>query len=110
MGITPINASVTVTTAGTRVQVNSATNILPTSIYFEANKANSGNIYIGLSDVASTKYIACLTAGSGFCITSDGIGGTGRLSGVGLKLNLFYADTSNSGDKVLVTYMFNQGG
>jgi hypothetical protein len=107
-GIVPVNATVTVATAGTRVQINSTAGLLPTSIYFEALGSNSGNMFIGLSDVASTKYIARLTAGNGFSITSDGIGGTGRLSGIGLSLASFYADCSSSGDKVQVTYMYNQ--
>ncbi len=107
-GIIPINATVTVTTAGTRAQVNSGAGLLPTSIYFEAATANTGKIFIGLVDVSSTKYIACLAAGQGFSVTSDGIGGHGRLSGIGLKLAAFYADCSVSGEKVQVTYTFNQ--
>lgn len=109
-GITPVNISATVTAAGTRVQISGSTTLSPTSIYFEAKKDNGGNIFIGMSNVSSSQYIACLSAGSGFSVTSDGLGGSGRLSGIGLNLSAFYADTSNSGDKVMVTYTYNQKG
>lgn len=109
-GIVPVNISATVTSAGTRVQISGSATLTPTSIYFEAKKDNGGNIFIGLSNVSSSQYIACLPAGSGFGISSDGLGGAGRLSGVGLSLSAYYADTSNSGDKVMVTYAFNQKG
>ncbi len=108
MAVIPVNATVTVTTHGTRAQVNGTAGILPTSIYFEALKTNTGNIYVGLSDVSATKYIACLPAGNSFSLTSDGIA-QGRLSGMGLKLASFYVDSSVDGEKIQVTYMFNQG-
>lgn len=110
MAVTPVNASKTVTTAGTRVQVNSTAGILPTSIYFEALGSNTGYIYVGLSDVASTLYIARLSAGQGFSLGAE-IGSLGyRAGGQGLKLSDYWVDSSVNGEKVLVTYMYSTGG
>jgi hypothetical protein len=109
VAVTPINVTQTVASAATRVQVTSDTDPKPSSIYFEALGTNGGYIYIGLSNVSSTVYIARLAAGVGFAISADGMGGAGRIGGVGLQLSDFWVDTSNSGDKVQVTYMYPMG-
>lgn len=114
MAVTPVNATVTVTTAGTRVQVNSSTAIKPASIYFEALGSNTGYIYIGLSDVSSTKYIAKLgvtsSVGQGFSLTAAGAGGLYKGGGQGIQLSDLYVDSSVNGEKVQVTYLYSQGG
>jgi hypothetical protein len=110
MAITPVNASLTNTTAGTRTQVVSDTDIKPTSVYFEALASNTGFIYVGLSTVSSTVYIVRLSAGQGFSLQADGIGGRGRLGGIGIQLSNLYIDSSVSGEKVLVTYQYPIGG
>jgi len=110
MAITPINASLTNTTAGTRTQIVSDTDIKPTSVYVEALGSNTGFIYLGLVTVSSTVYIARLSAGQGFTIQSDGIGGRGRLGGVGIQLSSLYIDSAVNGEKVLVTYQYPIGG
>lgn len=110
MAVTPVNASKTVTTAGTRVQIETDTDIRPSSIYFEALGTNTGYIYIGLSTVSSTVYIARLAAGASYVISSDGILAGGHLGASGLQLSAFYADSSVNGEKVLVTYMYPMGG
>ncbi len=110
MSLTPAHATKTVTTAGTRVQINGTAGIYPTAIYFEAAKANTGNIFIGLVTVSSTVYISCLPAGQGFSITAPGAGGNFRSGGQGLDLSVYYADCSVSGEKVQVTYLYSTGG
>jgi len=107
MSITPVNASVTVTTAGTRVQVSATTSLKPTSIYFEALGTNTGCIYVGLVSVTSTLYIARLSPGQGYTVTVDSTGAA-RI-GNDLQLSAFYLDSSVSGEKCLVTYMHRVG-
>lgn len=100
--ITPTNVTKTVTTAGTRVQVTSSSAEKPASIYFEALATNTGVIYIGLSDVSSTKYIARVAAGVGFGLSTDS-NGAARVSGTNLRLSDFWLDAGTSGDKIQVT-------
>lgn len=107
MGVKPVNETKTVTTAGTRVQVTTNESTLASSIYFEALKTNSGNIYVGISDVSSTKYIACLAAGEGINISTDTHGG--RSGGVDLALDSFYVDSSVNGEKCQVSYLQKTG-
>lgn len=104
MGIAPVNSTVTVTTAGTRVQANSSS-VLAISIYFEAPKTNTGVIYLGTSDVSATKYIAALSPGQGFGLSTDA---RGRIGGEA-QLNVYYVDSSINGDKVQVTYLQRTG-
>jgi hypothetical protein len=105
MAITPVQSTVTVTTAGTRVRPNSDTSILPTTIYFEALGTNTGNIYIGLSNVSSTSYIARLSAGQAVCFSSDHTGSSAvTKDSVCYQLSNFYVDSSVSGEAVQVTY------
>jgi hypothetical protein len=104
MAITPVNASLTVTTAGTRVAVTATTTILPSSVYFEALGSNTGFIYIGLVTVSSTVYISRLAAGQGIEISLDGDNVR-----QGLQLSNLYADSSVNGEKVLVTYQYRTG-
>lgn len=110
MAVTPVNATTTVTTAGTRTQPITDTDYKPSSIYFEALGTNTGYIYVGLSNVSSTAYIARLSAGQGFAVEADGLQGNGRLGGSGLQASAFWVDASVSGEKVQVTYMYNTGG
>lgn len=106
MGIKAINASKTVTTAGTRVQVSTSATYV-TSIYFEALGTNTGYIYVGDSSVSSTVHIARLSAGQSFTIAVDVTTG----HGVGSELNLsdYWVDSSVNGEKVQVTYLQRTG-
>lgn len=104
MGIAPVNSTVTVTTAGTRVQT-SASSALVVSIYFEALGTNTGYIYVGGDDVSATKYITRLSAGAGFGISTDA---QGKIGGE-LQISKFYVDSSVNGDKVQVTYLQRTG-
>jgi len=113
MAVTPVLLVKTVTTAGTRVQVTTDADIKPIAVYFEPLASNTGVIYIGDSAVSSTNYMARLTipsttANSSWSVT--GTPGQGRLGGVGLQLSNFYVDSSVSGEKVMVTYVYNTGG
>lgn len=108
MAVGPKVSTLTVTTAGTRARANAGTSQFCVSIYFEALKTNAGVIYIGDSSVSSTLYAAALTAGSGFGVSFNNYGRTGS-TGAGLQLNAWYADASNSGDKVQVTYIERLG-
>lgn len=109
MGVIPVNSTVTVTTAATRVR-GTATSTYVTSVYVEALSTNSGSIFVGVADVTSTKYIAKLTAGQGFTIGVDAQGSVGSSTGGGeIQLNSIYFDTSSSGDKVQMTYLQRVG-
>lgn len=110
MAVTPVNTTVTVTTAGTRVQAITDSDYKPTSIYFEALGTNTGYIYVGLSTVSSTVHISRLSAGEGIEIKADGIGGHGRIGSTGIQASAFYVDSSVSGEKVQVTYLYPTGG
>lgn len=109
MAVTPVNVVVTTGTVGSATQVVSSANILPSSVFFEAAKANAGTIYVGVSTVSSTAYIASLTAGEKFQITHDAQG-EGRIGGVGLQLNAIYIGSSTGTEKCMVTYMNRIGG
>lgn len=109
MAVTPVNSTLTVTTAGTRVQCTLDTSIKPTSIYFEALGTNTGYIYVGLVTVSSTVYIARLSAGAGFPLKSDS-SGNARIGGVDIQLSNLYVDSSVNGEKVQMTYLYRVGG
>lgn len=68
-------AAVTVTTAGTRVSIYTQTS--PMTLYrvvrIEADKANTGDIYVGDVSVSSSRYTAKLTAGQSFTISASHI-------------------------------------
>lgn len=109
MGIKPIIASKTVTTAGTRVQFT-ATAIYATSIYVEALGSNTGFIYVGDSTVSSTVYAARLGAGQGISFAIDGDPKASAATGGNeYNLNFLYIDSSVNGEKALVTYQQRVG-
>ena len=112
MGITPKLVTVTVTTAGTRVQVTSDTSIRPSAVYFEALSSNTGQIYIGDVTVSSTVYMARLTIPSTASAPSWQIvspSSDHRSGGTGIQLSNLYVDSSVNGEKVQVTYVYNVG-
>lgn len=104
MAVSPTNETKTVTTAGTRVRMTT-TSTYVISVYIEALKTNTGVIYVGGSDVSSTKYIAALSAGVGFGISTDA---RGRLGGE-FELSSLWFDSSVSAEKVQVTYLQRTG-
>jgi len=56
-------AEQTVTTGGTRVQVNSGTSLLCFSAIFTADNSNSGNMFVGDSNVSNARFAKRLAAG-----------------------------------------------
>lgn len=113
MAVTPVLITKTVTTAGTAVQVTTDTGIKPSAVYFEALATNTGQIYIGPSTVSSTSYFARLPIPSTTSAPSWSIGsvdGGGRASGTEIQLSNFYIDSSVSGEKVQITYVYEIGG
>lgn len=65
-----LGGKVTVTTAGTRVQLSSTVTRV-SGIYIEADEDNTGVIFIGTSAVTGDSYIAALNAGEGFSWTQQ---------------------------------------
>lgn len=113
MAVTPVLITKTVTTAGTRVQVTSDTDIKPSAVYFEALGSNTGQIYIGNSVVSSTVYFARLPIPSTSSAPSWSIGtvdGAGRAGGTELQLSNFWIDSSVNGEGVQITYVYEIGG
>ena len=82
-----VSGTMTVTTAGTRVQAAHKGNVR--SLVFKARQANTGDVFIGGSDVSSS-------------------GGFTLAPGEAVQLNFrfaistaqIWADSSNSGDKI----------
>lgn len=92
-------ADITVSTAGTRVQV-SATATPVSSIIFEAHASNTGVVYIGDASVAATRGTS-LAAGQALAISADQSGRDGEE----FFLSDFYVDAATNGDKVKVSYI-----
>lgn len=105
MGVKPIIAVKTVTTAGTRVQL-STTDLYVTSVYFEGLRTNTGNIYIGDVLVSSTVYAAALAALQGFAMSVDV---PWPASQTPLNLKTMYIDSAINGEKVCMTYFERVG-
>jgi len=93
-------ADVTVTTAGTRVQVTSSF-IQATTVVIQAKRANTGKIYVGDSSVSSTRGLQ-LEPGESVSISIDpsGIRGPDELI-----MSDLYLDSSVSGEGAKVSYI-----
>lgn len=96
-------ADVTVTTAGTEVQLSSTT-IRASSVTIQALNTNTGFIYVGDSNVASGRGIE-LDAGQAITISADL---SGRPGGDEIDLSDIYVDSSVNGEKVKVVYQKRQ--
>lgn len=92
---------VTVTTAGTRVQISS-TDTAVTTVLIQADPSNTGRIYVGDSNVASNRAAAVLEADASFSITADASGRSGWEEYI---LSDFYLDSSANGDKAYISYV-----
>lgn len=103
MAITPVILNKTVTTAGTQIQITTDTTIKPSTIIIEGTRANTGFIYVGLSDVSSTDYIASLDAGERLVLNSNF---TGLEAGdiADFQLSDLWVDSSVNGETCQVTY------
>lgn len=91
-------AQITVATSGTEQQV-SATATPISTLVVTAPAANTGKIYVGDSDVSTTRGIE-VAPGATVSITAD-YSGTGEE----LILSDFYIDAATDGDKANVSYM-----
>lgn len=91
---------VTVSTAGTRVQL-SATATPVSTVIITAKAANSGKIYVGDDTVAAGTGTE-LAAGSSLAVSADM---SGRPGGEEFVLSDFYIDAATNGDKVAVAYI-----
>lgn len=101
MALKPVTiAEITVATAGVRQRVSTAD--LPIdSIVFQANSSNVGFIYVGDENTSATRGFE-LAAGDVVSFSPDQAGRSGSEE---FYLNDWYLDTSNSGDKVKITYL-----
>ena len=81
----------TVSTAGTEVQISNTTNKVRW-IKVKALAANSGKVYLGVSDVSGTNGYE-LSAGNEIEISFAELGGT-------VFFSTFYVDSASSGDKL----------
>jgi len=79
--------TITVSSAGTRVQNTTSGNVR--GIMWRARADNTGTIYVGYSDVSSTLGVA-VSPGDAFTVLFEGYE----------KLQNWYADAATSGDKV----------
>lgn len=89
-------AQVTVTTSGTEVRLVAAAVQQVVKIYLSAPAANTGTIYIGDSDVSTSRGIA-LIKGETMEISAP--------QGEYLDIHNIWADAATSGDKVNVAYL-----
>ena len=96
--VTPL-AELTIPTAGTAVQAN-ANPIQAAAVAFEADKDNTGYIYIGLSDVSSNKYIAALKKGEQLEFEASIIHGNTDA----YIVSDYYIDTETNGNTVHISY------
>jgi hypothetical protein len=90
---------VTVTTAGTRVQITSS-DITAVAVVIQALPTNTGNIFVGDSTVASTNGLI-LTPGDIIVIDPE--------EENELNLSDVYVDAATNADKVRVAYMTVRG-
>jgi hypothetical protein len=92
-------AEKSVTTAGTRVQINSGS--IPTAgIQIQAAEGNTTKlIYVGLSDVSATKYIVCLGAGEVWSTSNS------EMRDQEFDLSDYYIDSDANAQKCYVSYL-----
>ena len=91
-----IHSTITVTTAGTQVVAGDNDTIAPVMLIFTAATANTNPMFVGLSDVATTKHIADLPAGESFTLDLQTFCSK---FGRQLKLSDFYIDATTNGEK-----------
>jgi len=107
----------TITVGTTAVQATSTAGQLVASVYIEADSGNTGTIYVGDSNVSTTRYMGALTVvGSG---TAQGTNIKGmwitapmpeRAGASSLQLGSIYFVASAASQKVHVTYLDRMGG
>jgi len=93
-------APVTVSVAGTRVQITSSASGCG-GIIFQANSANTGKIYVGDSTVTSSNGIA-IGPGESYTIASQSLDG---VMDAELILSDYYLDADTSGNSCRIQYL-----
>lgn len=110
-GITPFTITLTVgVTPSVGVQCTANTGILPSTVYWEADAANAGVCYVGISGMSPSSYIARINPGQGFSLSSDAKGNVRPGSPANIQLSALYICGANAGDIVHLTYLFRYGG
>jgi len=90
----------TVSTAATSRALTTATTEVK-SVTIQAERSNTGTIYVGDSNVVSTAYGVALGAGDSVTISGDQYGSHPNK----VKLSTIYLDTSVNGDGVSYFYL-----
>jgi hypothetical protein len=106
MGLKPIYKKITVTTAGTRIQLYT-TDTYASQVRFEAN--GTAVIYVGDSAVSSTAYTAKITGGSATNSMTLSTDGQNSVNETMLNLKYIYIDAGTNGDICHVTYFDRMG-
>lgn len=89
---------ITVTTAGTAVALASSKELVK-KLVIQALKGNTGDMYVGASDVDSTSENGiCLDARESFTLTPDMINGNDDY----IDISKIYVDASVNGEKVAI--------
>lgn len=89
-----------VASAGSAEQISTSA-IAVTSIYIEADKDNTGNIYVGDSNVSSARYTAKLAAGEGVTLKADQI----PRQDDELILSDYYIDADVNAESAQISYI-----
>ena len=97
----------TITCATTAGGSAISTGQLCTSVYLEADSGNSGNVYIGDINVASTRYMTVLSAGKGIMISADYPSKAGASN---LQMSTIFSLGSAASQKLHVTFLERMGG
>lgn len=95
-----ILSPVTVSNAGTRVQITSS-DIAASGIIFQANPANTGRTYIGDSTVTSSNGMS-LGPGEIFSVSSQSLDG---VMDAEINLSDYWVDADVSGNSVRIQYL-----
>lgn len=100
MKLNPGNIRKTVATSGTRERL-SATSILATSVIIQGLAGNTGNIYVGGSDVSSALCMVELDAGVAITLSAADLGPEAGL----IDIKDIWIDAGTSADGVNVGYL-----
>ncbi len=111
MGVRPFVQAVTVSTAGSRVQVQSSSAYC-TQIIFEAKLANgANNVFVGDVSVSSSKYMTAMTGGERIVLSlgASPVRPSDSNGGPEMQLNSFYLDAQTAGAVCMITYFQRVG-
>jgi hypothetical protein len=105
MGLSPITlATMTVGTTGVSIAPSGQ---LCASVYIEADSNNTGAVYVGDSNISTTRFMTNVSAQGGIWINA---GYPSRPDATNLQLSGIYVAGSVAGQLVHVTYLERLGG